>query len=145
MVKLIATCFYIGYLPLMPGTWASLAGVGVYYVFRNQPFYFAILTFFLLLLGILISTKAEKEIGKKDPREIVIDEFSSQMLVFAFMPFNVITVILGFILFRVLDIFKLPPIKKLQHLPGGWGIMLDDVASAIAVNLILRLSVNLYM
>jgi len=144
MVKLIATCFYIGYLPLMPGTWASLAGVGVYYIFRNHPFYFAILTFFLLLLGILISTKAEKEIGKKDPAEIVIDEFSSQMLVFAFMPFNMITVILGFILFRVLDIFKLPPIKKLQHLPGGWGIMLDDVACAIAVNLILRLSVNLY-
>ncbi len=138
MVRLLATCFYIGYLPLMPGTWASLAALFVYYLLRSHHLLYAGLTLFLLILGFWVSTKAEHELGSKDPKEIVIDEFSSQLLVFIFIPFNLISLFLGFLLFRILDIFKLPPIKKLQYLPKGWGIMLDDIAVAIFVNLILQ-------
>lgn len=138
MVKLLATCLGIGYLPVMPGTWASLAALGVYYILRNHPFPFSLLTFFLLILGVLVSAKAEDQIGTKDPHEIVIDEFSSQMLVFVFIPFNIATCAIGFVLFRVLDIFKLPPIRRLERLPGGWGIMLDDFVIAVFINIILR-------
>ena len=139
MVRLLATCFYIGYLPLMPGTWASLAALFVCYLLRGHHLLYAGLTLFLLILGFWVSTKAEDELGSKDPKEIVIDEFSSQLLVFIFIPFNLINLFLGFLLFRMLDIFKLPPIKKLECLPKGWGIMLDDIAVAIFVNLILQI------
>lgn len=135
----MATCFYIGYLPLMPGTWASLAALFVWYLLRNYHLLYVCLTLFLLILGFWISTKAEDKLGSKDPKEIVLDEFSSQLLVFIFIPFNLINLFLGFLLFRILDVFKLPPIKKLQYLPKGWGIMLDDIAVAIFVNLILQI------
>ena len=138
MVRLLATCFYIGYLPLMPGTGASFFALFIYYLLRNNNFIFAGLTLFLLVIGFWVSTKAEDELKLKDPKEIVIDEFSSQLLVFVFIPFNIINLIIGFSLFRILDIFKLPPIKKLQNLPKGWGIMLDDIAVAIFINLILQ-------
>ncbi len=139
MVRLLATCFYIGYLPLMPGTWASLAALSIYYLLRDHHLLYVGLTLFLLIVGFWVSTKAEDELGSKDPKEIVIDEFSSQLLVFIFIPFNLINLFLGFLLFRMLDIFKLPPIKKLECLPKGWGIMLDDIAVAIFVNLILQI------
>lgn len=139
MVRLLATCFYIGYLPLMPGTWASLAALFIWYLLRSYHLLYIGLTLFFLILGFWVSTKAEHELGSKDPKEIVIDEFSSQLLVFIFIPFNLINLFLGFLLFRILDIFKLPPIKKLHYLPKGWGIMLDDITVAIFVNLILQI------
>ena len=138
MIKLLATCFKIGYLPVMPGTWASLAGVGVYCFLHEYPVTFFAIAVFLLIAGIWISGKAEKEIGLRDPKEIVIDEFASQMLVFAFIPFSITNVVVGFLLFRVLDVFKLPPIKKIEELPGGFGIMIDDAACAVIVNMVLQ-------
>jgi len=138
MYKLIATCFNIGYLPVMPGTWASICALPVYYLFRDYQLPFAVLTLVLLIIGVWVSTKAEDEIGRKDPGEIVIDEFASQMLVFVFIPFSIYTMIIGFVLFRFLDIVKLPPVKKLEKLPKGWGIMLDDISIAVFINIILR-------
>lgn len=138
MAKLIYTCFYIGYLPFMPGTWASLAALALYYFFGKDTALFLGITLFLLVLGFLVSGRAEKDLKTKDPREAVIDEFSSQLLVFAFLPFNLMTMAWGFVLFRIFDIVKLPPVKKIQDLPRGWGIMLDDIAVAIFVNLILQ-------
>ena len=91
------------------------------------------------MLGFWVSKKAEEEFNAKDPRQVVIDEFSSQLLVFFFIPFSTLNVLVGFFLFRFLDVFKLPPIKKLERLPKGWGIMLDDIAVAIFANLILQI------
>lgn len=139
MVRLIATCFYIGYLPLMPGTWASIAALFVYYMLRNNYYIYSGVTLLFLILGFYLSGKAEKQFRTKDPKEIVIDEFSAQLLVFIFIPFNLINICLGFLLFRILDIFKLPPVKKIQNLPNGWGIMLDDISVAIFINLILQI------
>ncbi|NQT23603.1 MAG: phosphatidylglycerophosphatase A [Candidatus Omnitrophica bacterium] len=140
IAKFTYTCFYIGYLPLAPGTWASLAALGVYYLLRNHPLIYVVLTLLAIILGFWSSSIGEKELGRKDPPEVVIDEFSSQLLVFVFIPFNLLNLCLGFILFRAFDIFKIPPVKKLERLPRGWGIMLDDIAVAIFVNIILKLT-----
>ena len=138
MVKLIATLLYIGYLPLMPGTWGSIAGVITYVLLRNNSFAYISITLLSVVTGFIVSRFVEKEFSSKDPREVVIDEFSSQLVVFLFIPYSIFNIILGFTLFRIFDIFKLPAIKKIERLPKGYGIMLDDLAVAIFVNLILQ-------
>jgi len=140
IAKLIATVCYVGYIPLAPGTVASALGVGLYFLVRADNLAHLLLTFLFLILGFWSSQAALKEFpGKNDPREIVIDEFSSMLIVYLFIPFSLKFVILGFLIFRALDIFKIPPIKKLESFPGGYGIMLDDIAAAIFANLILQL------
>jgi len=136
--KTIATLFFAGFFPVAPGTLASLIGAGAYLAVRgNMPLYI-IFTVLSLALGFWSAAGAERAFHKKDPPQIVIDEFSSMLLVYLFVPFSAKFLITGFVLFRVLDIFKIPPIKRLQRLPAGWGIMLDDIAAAILVNIILQ-------
>ena len=136
--KLFATVFYVGFVPVAPGTVASLLGVFLYLLVRNYPTLYFSLTAILLAVGFWSSTAAEKNFSKKDPRQIVIDEFSSVLLVYLFIPFSLKFLIIGFLLFRFFDIVKIPPIKKLEALPGGLGIMLDDIAAAILANFILQ-------
>ena len=136
--KFFATVFYVGFAPVAPGTIASLLGVFLYLIVRNYPALYFSLTAILLALGFWSSSVAEKNFSKKDPQEIVIDEFSSMLLVYLFIPFSLKFLIIGFLLFRFFDIVKIPPIKKLESLPGGSGIMLDDIAAAILANLVLQ-------
>ena len=141
IAKIVATLFFIGYIPVAQGTIASAAALFMCFFLSRYPAAYIAVTFALLALGFWASSCAESEFGKKDPREIVIDEFSALFIVYLFIPFTLKTAIIGFLLFRALDIFKLPPIKKLEALPGGWGIMLDDIAAAILTNLILQVLV----
>ncbi|MDD5438866.1 MAG: phosphatidylglycerophosphatase A [Candidatus Omnitrophica bacterium] len=133
MVRFIATCGYLGYLPAS-GTCASLAALGVYYAVRNHPVVILVLTACLLIAGFWASGKMEDMAGRKDPHEIVIDEFSAQLLVFVFVPYSLWAMITGFFLFRLLDIVKLPPVRRLESLPRGIGIMCDDIAVALVIN-----------
>lgn len=136
--KLIATVFFVGYIPLAPGTAASLAGLGLYLLIRNNSILYIFVTVSVLILGFWSSSLCEKDFRKKDPHQIVIDEFSCMLLVYAFIPFSPALLSIGFILFRFFDIFKIPPIKKLEKLPRGYGIMFDDIAAAVLTNLILQ-------
>jgi len=136
--KSIATLFFVGSSPVAPGTMASLLAVGVYLLIKGNTFIYFSLTIFLLVLGFWSASRAERSFSKKDPSQIVIDEFSSMLLVYFFIPFNVKFLIIGFILFRFFDICKISPLKRLQTLPAGFGIMLDDIAAAILANLLLQ-------
>lgn len=136
--KLIATVFFIGYSPLASGTVASLAALFLYILIHGNIIAYFSLTAFLLIAGFWSSSKAGRFFTDRDPSEIVIDEFSSLFLVYLFIPFNPKLLITGFLLFRFFDIFKIPPIKKLESLPGGFGIMCDDIASALLANIILH-------
>jgi len=138
IAKLFATLLFIGYVPLAPGTAASLAALPVYYLLRQSPVLYFWVTLAFLGLGFWAAGRAEKAFREKDPPQIVIDEFASTLLVFLFIPFSVKFMVLGFALFRILDIIKIPPIKRLERLPAGSGIMLDDIASAVLSNLILQ-------
>ena len=136
--KYIATLFFIGFSPIAPGTLASLCALPFYYVLKGTSYVYFFLTLVFLVIGFWSSSVAEKEFKKKDPKEIVIDEFSSMLLVFLFVPKSIFLLIVGFLFFRLFDIFKIPAIKKLERLPKGYGIMLDDIAAAILTNVILQ-------
>lgn len=140
LFRTIATVFGIGYLPLAPGTWASAAGLGVYTLLPSGG-YIGLIAIFIItfILGIVSSNIVEADFGQKDPPQIVIDEFSCIFAAFLFVKLTLPIMIIGFILYRTFDIIKIPPMKQLEKLKGGWGIMLDDLAAAIYTNLILQI------
>jgi len=113
--------------------------VGLYVALHNHPTVLLALTALLILSGFYVSSKTEDELGRKDPHEVVIDEFSAQLLVFAFLPYNVLYIAAGFIMFRILDVLKPPPVRRLESLPKGWGIMLDDLSIAVFINIVLQI------
>ena len=141
--KVISTFFGLGYFPVAPGTITSLVVILAYKFYLYQlswPLYLFIL-FLLFLVGVYTSTKFSAESNKKDPRKIVIDEACGQLLVLFRMSEAWFPVLASFILFRVFDIVKPFPIKKVEALPAGWGIMMDDIVAAIYAGVI----INLYL
>ena len=150
----IATAFGLGYLPKAPGTWGSLGGValtllfwsgflpykpidlfsnGVFLVPPEQwlTFLFAVL---VSGLGVVVASRTANYLGKKDPQIVVIDEVSGQLI--AYLGIGVAApnwkyLLLGFILFRVFDIWKPFPARQAESLPGGLGIMADDWIAGI--------------
>lgn len=137
----IPTLGPIGYLPA-PGTCATLATLPLVifaHTYLTHLEYFALCTL-LFFLGIFIIQKTHECFGHhKDPSCIVIDELVGCMITFLYLPMTLSTILLGFVLFRVLDVFKLSLIKKCEELPGAWGIMADDLVAGICANVILQL------
>ena len=132
-------------MPFAPGTFGTLPGLPICWLLSRIDLS---ITVFLIVLtipfAIWISGKAEQILGKKDPGSIVIDEIVGMILTLAGLQFNVITVGLGFVLFRLLDITKPFPISFLEHrYKGGTGIVLDDVAAGIIANITLRIILQL--
>ena len=142
-VLFFSTCGYIGKIPFAPGTFGSVLGLFIcFFLSRISVSFSALLTVFLILSAVWISESAERIIGEKDPGCIVIDEVAGMVVTMIGLPFNVLIAITGFILFRLLDIVKPPPIRTIQDgLPGGAGVVMDDVAAGIIGNLLLRLLV----
>lgn len=141
--RIISTFFGVGYFPVAPGTLTSFAVILAYkyYLFRlSWPLYLAVLSL-LFFIGVYTSTQYSSESKKKDPRKIVIDEACGQLLVLFRMSDAWFPLILSFVLFRMFDILKPFPIKKVENFPKGWGIMLDDAVAAIYAGVI----VNLYL
>jgi len=134
------TAGYLGLMPIAPGTFGTLAGVGIYLLVSPYPVIYWVITAFVIVSGIWGSGKAESNIfHSKDSPEIVIDEVAGFLVSMAFFQRSdgYIYVIVGFLFFRLFDIWKPWPIKKLQSLPGGWGIMLDDLLAGLYTNIVL--------
>ena len=138
LIKLLATCFGLGYAPVAQGTIASMAGLIIYLLIHTHTTLYLPITIICLIVGFLVSHRAERLFGGKDPKEIVIDDLCGVLLVFIYIPFKPLYIIVGFISYRLLDICKLYPINKLEKLPAGWGIMLDDIAAGLYANIILH-------
>jgi len=134
---LFASFFYTGYLPYAPGTWASLISVVLWFLFPwNSLSFLLCLILIVLIVGIFVSGITEKRTGEKDPSFIVIDEVAGMWLTLALIPKitfpeNIVKIIFALLAFRFFDILKVPPIKKLESIPGGLGIMLDDIVAGI--------------
>ena len=141
VVIFLATGFYIGKLPFAPGTLGSLIGLPFSFVIAGMTLGSAILcTLIFTLFAIYIADAAEKLLKQKDPGCIVIDEIVGMAATLIGLPFNLITVVIGFIIFRILDIFKPFPIRILDNrIPGGLGVVADDLAAGIIANLLLRI------
>lgn len=139
----MATGFFIGTVPFAPGTFGSLIGLPVCFLLSHLNLLesvICILVFILFAMG--IASAAEKIIKQRDPGQIVIDEIAGLMVTFAGLPFNLKTVLAGFIIFRVFDILKPFPIRMLERrIGGGSGIVLDDVLAGVYGNLIVRLGI----
>lgn len=137
-VDLITSFFYLGHSPFMPGTVGSLGGLVIYFLVRNNDILYAFSILFLFTLGVLFAGEAEKIYKRKDPAMIVIDEACGMLLALFFVPFNLYSVIVGFFLFRIFDILKPPPARRLEKLTGSLGIMFDDIVAALYTNIILQ-------
>ena len=143
IIKTLSTFFYVGYLPFIPGTFGSIAGAFLFYFAKDNSFIQISLTLTLIILGFLISGRAEKLFNKKDARRIVIDEVSGMLLALIFIPYDIKLVILAFILFRILDTLKPYPAARLENLPGSTGIMGDDIVAGLYANVILQVALRL--
>lgn len=132
LTLLLATGFGIGYIPKLPGTSATLLGCALAWLLRDLGVaaQAAILTA-ALPLGVWIAGRAEKIFGHKDPRSVVIDEILGLPVSLLGIPVGWMTLLGAFVFFRFFDIIKPFPVNKLQSLPGGWGIMIDDYAAGL--------------
>jgi phosphatidylglycerophosphatase A len=143
----LARCGPVGRWGKAPGTTGSLLGVGLFLlVFQNLPLLGQCLLGALLAgLAVLICDEAERRLHKRDPGEIILDEVVAQPLVFFGLPAALGgtvwawgVLLLGFGLFRLFDIWKPLVIHRLQFLPGGIGVVADDLAAALAAWLVLH-------
>lgn len=148
--SLIATFFGIGRLHPGPGTWASSAtvllwaGLGNAIAPSQRTFVIIGLAVLVLLVGIPAATRVARAAGAKDPQFIVIDEVAGQLIALIAVPLAWKTLLTGFILFRAFDIVKPPPVRQLERLPEGTGIVLDDVAAGIYVLLVMQILLRMF-
>jgi phosphatidylglycerophosphatase A len=131
------TFFGTGFGRPGPGTWASVATTllwGELARFANQaslPIYASATAVVVTLIGIPAATRVARALGKGDPSQVVIDEVAGQMIALIGVPLNWRCLLAGLILFRVFDITKPFPVRRLERLPAGTGIMLDDVGAGL--------------
>jgi phosphatidylglycerophosphatase A len=129
--KFIGSGFYTGYIPVASGTFGSIAGLAVYYIpgFEDPVIILSAIVVFGLF-GIYLGNKFEKMYGK-DPAECTIDEVVGMWIALLFLPKSILISFIAFIIWRVMDIIKPYPARKLEALPGGLGIMIDDVIAGL--------------
>jgi phosphatidylglycerophosphatase A len=136
----VATCGYLGYVPVAPGTFGSAAGLAVFYAVRSTGSTGVELAAIVVLfaIGVWSGTVAEHHFGGIDPGPVVLDEVVGMLITLALLPVNVTGAIVGFFVFRVLDVVKPWPSAGFERLPGGLGVMADDGMAAIYGNLVMR-------
>ena len=143
--SLTATCLGLGNLRPGPGTWGSLAATLVWLVLSRgiagklQPAVLGCCILIVVVAGIPAATVVARSSGRKDPEEVVIDEVAGQWITLLFAPVSWKTLLAGFILFRGFDILKPPPVRQLERLPEGTGIVVDDVAAGIYALAVMQL------
>ncbi len=136
---LTGTFLGIGLLPGGPGTWAAGATAIIWYFAargaHTSPTALTIGTLIALaavtLAGIPAASVVERESGRQDPGHVVVDEVAGQLTALLLVPFDIGHVLLAFVWFRFFDILKPPPVRQLERLHGGLGIMVDDIAAGI--------------
>jgi phosphatidylglycerophosphatase A len=141
----VATFFGIGRLRPGPGTWASAVTVVIWaaVAYELPPALrtpvAVTLAALVTLVGIPAATRVARAAAVKDPQFVVIDEVAGQLIALIAVPLAWKTFLAGLILFRAFDIVKPPPVRQLERLPEGTGIMLDDVAAGIFAFTVLHL------
>jgi phosphatidylglycerophosphatase A len=161
--RLIATCFGLGWLPVAPGTWGSLPPAIVFGVLMYlcvpgiaTTIVMAVLTVVGCVACICCAPASIAVTGWQDPGEVVMDEFAAQALTFLAVPLlvprnlcgweSLVIAAFGFLMFRLFDIVKPGPIRRLERLPAGWGVLADDLvagaASAVFVHIAMILVVR---
>jgi len=137
---ILSSVFGVGLIPVAQGTFGTLTGIPLAMALaRAGPMAAAYLLFFFVLLAIWTSGMSASALEKDDPAEVVIDETAGLLLTLFLLPATGFNLCLGFILFRLFDILKPYPIRRLEKVGGGAGIVLDDLLAGVYGNLCLRL------
>ena len=154
----VATCIYLSYIPATLSSTTELAarrrwtgagfigtaaGWALWYALPADPARYAAIVAAGILAACWICGAAERQLGTHDDPRIVLDEVVAFWVAVAFLPRQWPWLLAGFVLFRILDAVKLPPYRWLERLPGGYGVVMDDVGAAVAANLILQLAYRL--
>jgi len=138
---LVATVGGAGYFPIAPGTVGSAVGVAIYLVAPTA--WLIPLTIAITIVGTWASGVAARHFAREDPGPVVVDEVAGQLVTLLLTGAGVRGSILGFFLFRALDIVKPFPANRLERLPAGYGIMADDLMAGLYGNLLMQLAVRL--
>ena len=129
--RIAATFFYLGKLPIAPGTWGSMGALILWLFLPVTTSVHLSVILLLFVLGVYSSHKVAKYMQVHDPSEVVIDEAVGMGISLFMLPHSYGLYLLAFIVFRIFDILKPSFIYQVQNLPGGWGIMLDDVLAGL--------------
>jgi phosphatidylglycerophosphatase A len=137
----IAQGAYSGRLPVAPGTAGTLVGVLLYLGMKGLPVpVYAALCVLIFFIGMWIAGRAEALLGRTDHPSIVIDEIAGYLVAMVLVPSGWSSIAVAFVLFRVFDIVKPFPLKRLQNLHGGPGVMLDDIGAGVYTNVVLQIA-----
>ena len=134
----VATSLGVGYVPVASGTFGSAAGLVLWAVLPSTPVVQATAIVVLLVVGSWSGSVAERHFGRTDPGEVVVDEVMGMLLTLFLTGVGWTGAVAGFFLFRIFDIVKPFPARRLEHLPGGVGVMADDAMAAIYANITLQ-------
>jgi len=139
VANVVSTAFGAGYSPIAPGTAGSAVGLVLFVAVHRLPAAGQIAAVVLGFLGgVVAATATARAVGRKDPGLVVWDEVIGMWASLALLPLTWWTAIMGFLLFRIMDIVKPYPARDLERLPDGWGIMADDLMAGLYANLLLR-------
>ena len=136
----IATCGYLGFVPVAPGTFGSAAGLALFLLLAHAgstALYVAVAVL-LFVIGVWGASVAERELGRTDPGPVVVDEVVGMLITLAFLDVTLTGAVAGFLVFRVLDVVKPWPSRQFEQLHGGLGVMADDAMAAVYGNLVMR-------
>lgn len=137
LVVAIATGVYVGYLPPAPGTLGSLLGLLLLWPLKPGTVQ-VMVTLFLIGVGIVVADRAARVIGGQDPPAIVIDEIAGIAVATLLLPPQVQERVVAFVIFRLFDVIKPFPARQAERLPGGFGIVGDDLIAGLYTNLLVR-------
>ncbi len=142
--KIIGSAFYTGYIPFASGTFGSLAALIIYFIPGFEKLWIIIPAIILLFIyGVYVSSKFEAVYGK-DPSECTVDEVVGTWIALIALPKIFLIAITSFLIWRILDIIKPFPAGISENLPGGWGIMMDDVISGFYTLIVVHFIVYLF-
>lgn len=141
LIVQLATFFGAGKLPKSPGTWGTLATIPLWYLLAQlHAIPYMVVVLLLCIAAILIAQAYENLTNTHDSKEIVIDEVVGFLITMTWLPLTWQSLVAGFILFRIVDIVKPPPIKQLDRkVKGGVGVVIDDIAAGIVCNIVLQM------
>jgi len=145
LALLLASNFGLGYAPVVPGTFGTLAGLPAFWLLaRLSPVHYLLVWALLTAVAVWAASIAGRHYGVVDDRRIVIDELSGYLVTVALLPWSWPTALLGFAWFRFFDILKPPPVGWIdRHCKNGYGVVFDDVAAGIYAAFALRLTLQL--
>ncbi len=142
--KLIATFFYVGELPVAPGSIASIVGLFLAVGLSSWPIVYFLAGIAVTALGFLACQNIERILNEKDPSRVVVDEVAGSFIAFYQLPHNPSILITAYFLYRAFDMFKIFPVNKFDQSPGASGIMLDDLFAGLYTTLVMHAALLIY-